>query len=722
MRTSAWIGLVCSSAGARSGSNPGSDTQPTCESVLQITKAGPEGKEPRIAGVEQWESGTVCGLVGIVRKGDRPLPAPEIIRRMAAAIGYRGPDETTEFLSSDVQLAVARLAIVDRDYGRQPVHGCHPSIVSVFNGEIYNHDELRIGLRARGHAISGECDTPILPHLYEEYGEDLVKRLTGMFAFAIWDGRNRSLLLARDRLGIKPLYVAETRDYVIFASEIKGILASRQVPIEIDRDSVDDVFSLSYPCPPRTMFRGVLELRPAHTLRIDVGRPVGEPRRYWRAPFVPLGEHRDVKRADAEEELRGLLIQRVEVHARSDSPVATFLSGGLDSSAIAALYREVTGEAPETFSIGFTSPEHDEREYAARVAAALGAPSHIVTCDPSAALHYPDVVWHCELPLQFPLALPLSLLSAAARKEGFKVALTGEGADELIGGYDCFRADKMRRLLDRPGLRTLRAPFYRQLYRWLGTPDGLVDHFLRTQQRSAADIEAAFGGIYPPWYDVWMALGPERDQLLSFGDRRPRPITAAPSGFSALVPENVAGLHPLDAGLALEVESRLPSWILLMGDRASMANGVEARVPLLDHELVEWLARLHPKHKLSGFTEKSVLRGAMRGLLPESIRTRRKRPFYTPIKEWFFGRRRPDYVDELLSERSLIDSGFFDPSVVASLRARLEHAPDGHIARLQLEWLLILVLGTQLLHRLFVVDFDASLAGGSHISGGEGER
>jgi asparagine synthase (glutamine-hydrolysing) len=437
---------------------------------------------------------------------------------------------------------------------------------------------------------------------------------------------------------------------------------------------------------------------------------VGEPRRYWSAPFVARGEHRNVSRADAEAELRAMLLQRVESHARADVPVATFLSGGLDSSAIAALYREVTGEPPTTFSIGFTSPEHDEREYAARVAAALGARSHVVTCDPSAALHYPDVVWHTELPLQFPLALPLSLLSAAAQKEGFRVVLTGEGADELLGGYDCFRADKMRRLLDRPGLRMLRAPFYRQLYRWLGSPEGLVEHFLTVQRRPAAEIEAAFGGVYPPWYDVWMALGLERKSLLSRGGHVPRPIETPPAGLASILPPNLRELHPLDAGMAFELETRLPSWILLMGDRASMANGIEARVPLLDHELVEWMARLHPSHKLAGFTEKSVLRGAMRGLLPESIRTRRKRPFYTPIKSWFFGRRRPEYVDELLGERALRDSGLFDPATVARLRKALESAPDGHLIRLQLEWLLILVLGTQLLQRMFVTDLAGSLA------------
>ncbi len=663
----------------------------------------------------------MCGIAGILRTSGAALPDPATLRRMVAAIGHRGPDETSEFLSPDLQLGVARLAIVDREHGGQPVHGCGASIRAVFNGEIYNHADLRTELRARGHSIEGRCDTAVLPHLYEQHGAEAVGRLSGMFAFALWDAPRRRLVVARDRIGIKPLYLARTRDYLLFASEIKALLASGLVPREIDRDALDDLFSLSYPCPPRTMFRGVEELRPAHLLVVEAGHPAGAPQRYWRAPFVPRGEHRVLPQADAEHELRELLLRSVEVHAQSDTPVATFLSGGLDSSAIAALYREVTGEAPPTFSIGFTSPEHDEREYSARVAAALGARSHVVTCDPSAALHYPDVIWHTELPLQYPLALPLSLLSAAASKDGHRVVLTGEGADELLAGYDAFRADKMRRLLDRPGLRLLRAPFYRQLYRWLGTPDGAVEHLLRAQQRGAGEVESSFGGVYPPWYDVWLALGYERERLLSVGGRRPRPIETAPEGFRALVPEQVRGLHPLDRGLAVELETRLPSWILLIGDRATMANGVEARVPLLDHALVEWMARLHPSHKLRGFTEKAVLRGAMRGLLPESIRLRRKQPFYTPIKSWFFAERRPEYVDELLSERALRESGLFAPEVVASLRTALDHAPERHLVRMQLEWLLILVLGTQLLHRLFVTDFPAALSGPPRLPKG-GER
>jgi asparagine synthase (glutamine-hydrolysing) len=630
---------------------------------------------------------------------------------MLRAIRYRGPDDTAEYRCDDVHLGVARLAILDAAHGTQPARGCGEGPVVVWNGEVYNHDELRLRLAARGHAIEGACDTAVLPHLYEEFGDALVERITGMFALALFDPRRRRLLLARDRLGIKPLYLARTRDYLLFGSEAKALLASGLLPIEIDRRALDDLFSLSYPCPPRTMFRGVFELRPAHLLAVEADRPDVEPRRYWRAPFLPMGEHRPVRRRDAEAELRDLLLQRVESHARADVPVATFLSGGLDSSAIAALYREVTGEAPTTFSIGFTSPEHDEREFAARVSAALGARSHVVTCDPSTALHLPEVIWHTELPLQFPLALPLQLLSAAARKEGFKVVLTGEGADELLAGYDCFRADKMRRMLDRPGLRVLRAPFYRQLYRWLGTPDGIVDHFLAVQRRPAAEIERAFGGVYPPWYDVWMALGIEREKLLGVDGFRPRPISEAPADFAPLVRDDAAALHPLDRGLALEVETRLPAWILLSGDRASMANGVEARVPLLDHELVEWMARLHPSLKLRGFTEKAVLRGAMRDLLPESIRRRRKRPFYTPIKSWFFSRRPPEYVQELLGTPALREAGLFDAEAVVRLRAALGRAPERHLVRMQLEWMLVLVLGAQLLHRLFVRDFEHALAG-----------
>ena len=643
----------------------------------------------------------MCGFVGILRVGSRPLPEASVMRRMLATIQHRGPDETGEHLCDDLQLGVVRLAIIDPKEGHQPVWGCGPETVCVYNGELYNHWELRRELREAGHRFQNGSDSAVLPHAWEQWGPDLVQHLRGMYALALWDARERRLLLARDRIGIKPLYVAETPDYLLFASEIKALLASGLIPREIDRDALDDVLSLSYPCPPRTLFRHVRELRPAHWLEARAGRGVAAPRRYWRAPFVPRGAHRHVSRRTAEHELRELLRRKVYDHLQSDVPLATYLSGGLDSSALTALVAEATGDPPTTFSIGFSSAEHDERAFAARMARFLGSRNHTIVCDRSTADRLPEALWHTEIPLQFPLALPLGQLSARARAEGFKVVLTGEGADELFGGYDCFRADKMRRIFDRPLLRPLRPAVYRRLYAWHGLPDGTVDKMLANQTRSA-EIVRRFGGLYPAWFDMWTTLDLDRARLLSPDGRRVRPADEPPEGFFALLPDRVEELHPFDAILALELESRLPSWILQIGDRASMANGVEARVPFLDHEVVEFVAPLPPAFKMRGFTEKALLRDAVRDLLPPDLARRQKRPFYTPLKSWFFSEGAPDWVEELLGEQAVRDAGLFDPGVVARLRRDILRVPDGHLLRVQHEWVLTLVLGVQILHALFV--------------------
>ncbi len=645
----------------------------------------------------------MCGFAGILRRDAHPLPDPSVLRRMIGTIEHRGPDESGEYLSDDVQLGVVRLSIIDVKEGHQPVWGCDDGVVSVYNGELYNHHDLRRELQEDRHRLRSESDSAVLPHAYELWGADFLQQLRGMFALAIWDARERRLLLARDRLGIKPLYLAETPHYVLFASEIKALLASGLVPREIDREALDDLLSLSYPCPPRTMFAGIRELRPAHWIEARAGDGGGlrEPRRYWRAPFVPRGEHRRISRRDAEAELRELLRRKVYEHLQSDVPVATYLSGGLDSSALSALVKEVTGDPPTVFSIGFESAEHDELAFANRMAAALGSRQHTVVCDRTTAESYPHVLWHMELPLQFPLALPLERLSASARGQGFKVVLTGEGADELFGGYDCFRADKMRRLFDRPLLRSLRPAAYRRLYGWHGLPEGTVDKMLANQSRSD-EIKRRFGGVYPAWFDMWTTLDLDRARLLSPDGRTARPADEPPDGFLGLLPDDVDALHPFDAILALELESRLPSWILQIGDRASMANGVEARVPFLDHEVVEFAASLSPALKMRGFTEKALLRGAVGDLLPPEIARRQKRPFYTPLKSWFFADGGPAYVPEVLSERAVRDAGLFDPEVVTRLRRSLHEVPDDHLLRVQHEWVLTLILGSQLMHELFI--------------------
>jgi len=522
-----------------------------------------------------------------------------------------------------------------------------------------------------------------------------------MFAIALWDRANSQLLLVRDRLGIKPLYYAVSSDYLVFSSEIKGIIASGLVDPEIDSTALEDLFTLSYPCPPRTMFRGIRELPPAHLLSTRASMRPPSPRRYWKCVFPPIGEHSRLSRDEASEELLSLMKAHVYDHLISDVPVGVYLSGGLDSSAIAAVYREVTGDAPTTFTVAFDHPKFDESSAAREVGSFLGAPGYELVCGSRSADDFERMIWHTELPLQFPLAIPLMNLSSVARAHGFPVVLTGEGADEILGGYDGFRADKMRRVFDHPGMRSMRPFFYKQLYQWHALPDGTVDRMI--QIHSDADrIRAEFGGMVPPWFDMWTTIGLDRDRLLGVHGKSIRSVWEQPSGFEVHIPDDVNRLHPLDASISLEMETRLPAWILLIADRASMASGVEARVPFLDHEIVEFVAALSPGLKLRRFCEKAILRDALTGILPAAALRRKKRPFFTPIREWFFADPVPDFVEDSLSPGAIKRAGMFDDRFVHQCREQLRREPAGTLMRHQLEWTLLLVLGSQVLHRQFV--------------------
>ncbi|MFN8390859.1 MAG: asparagine synthase (glutamine-hydrolyzing) [Bdellovibrionota bacterium] len=644
----------------------------------------------------------MCGITGIVRLGDRPLPPPLTVERMAYAIRHRGPDGFGEYRDEYAHIANVRLAILDLKHGDQPAFNERRSIVAVYNGELYNFHDLASELRSKGHELTSTGDTIVLPHLYEERGVEMMRAMRGMFGFALWDKNERRLLLCRDRLGIKPLYIARTPDYLIFGSEMKAILASGLISPEIDRDSLDDLFSLSYPSPPRTMFRSIEELRPAHRLIATAGRDNVFIERYWQAPFVPNGEHEQMNRERTAAELRDLLRRKVADHLIADVKVGTYLSGGIDSSAITALVHENKQEALESFTISF--PEHpvDESKNAAERAAAWNLKHHIVECGPELVDLFPASVYHTELPLQYPLALPFMKLSAAVRQAGVKVILTGEGADEQLAGYDCFRLERVRRSLDFPGFGFLKSFIYKRMFGWLGSPKGMAEFFYAVQSRPNSEIEREFSGVRPPWYDVWNALDVDRQALLGVNGRTVRPITRAPANFSKLVREDVRKLHPLDAALSLEMETRLPCWTVLVDDRAAMANGIETRVPFLDHEVVEWFAKLPPEFKLRGLKEKSVLRDSMKSILPEQIVKRVKQPFYSPIKEWFFSGRRSDLVESHLSDTALAGAGLFAPQIVTKLRRQLADVPHDTLLRHRLEWVLILVLGAQILHDHFV--------------------
>jgi asparagine synthase (glutamine-hydrolysing) len=643
----------------------------------------------------------MCGIAVILRLGERPLPGPEAMRRMLAAIAHRGPDGEGTFADDDVQLGAVRLAIIDPHGGAQPVHGCAGARVScVYNGELYAADPLRRALRDGGHALPDACDTTLLPHLYEEHGDAMVDRMRGMFAFALWDAARRRLLLARDRVGIKPLYWARTADYLVAASEMKAIFASGLVKAAIDRDALDDLFSLSYPCPPRTMFRDVVELRPAHTLVAHARGPVEDTRRWWRAPFPPRGEHRRGSVRDLAEALREALDDAVRTHLVADVPVGVRVSGGIDSSAVAALASRQR-EALTAFSIVFDDPRFDERAYAREVVRHVGARSHEVTASAGDASRLAAAIEALEMPQPIPVAIGGLLLAEEERAAGVPVVLTGEGADELLGGYDVFRAARARRSVGAALPGVLRRVLYGAAERAMRQPAGLGE-LLAVNASRESHITRAFSGTRPAWFDVWQMLDVDREALLSGSGHRVRPVDEAPAGFAALVRDDVASLDPLDADLALELETRLPSWILVIGDRTSMRHGVEMRVPFLDHPVLELAASMPPAVKMSGLREKAVLREAVRDLLPPRIVRRRKQPFMTPVRDWFFAEGSPEWVRTELGEPSVADAGLFDPATVTSLRARLDRSREGSLERIRVEMVLMLVLGTQLLHRRFV--------------------
>lgn len=641
----------------------------------------------------------MCGIAGIIKISAAPLPSAEIVRRMAAAIAHRGPDEFGEYRDNLVHLTAVRLAILDVEHGHQPAFNEAKDCVAVYNGELYNYREIAKSLAGKGHLFSSTGDTAVLPHLFEEKRGEMMSELRGMYGFAIWDKSREELFLARDRLGIKPLFYSITQDYLLFSSEIKGILASGLVSRELDCKSVDDLFSLSYPFPPRTMFKEVRELLPAHTLTIRALRRESlRVSRYWRAPF------KEPKHLGSETKLREEFLDRlsavVKDHMVSDVKLGTYLSGGVDSSTVTALAQKSSNHPLDSFTISFPGHSLDEGSQAIATARQLGVKSNLVPCGENMADGFLRSVFHTELPLQYPLASSFITLSAAARAAGVKVILTGEGADEQLAGYECFRLERLRDWLT--NFPWLRKPLYRRIFSWIGSPKGLAEFLAERHREPVAPIRESFMGVKPPWFDIWQGLNLGRDEL--FGEREVRPIGFPPEGYGELAREDFRELGSLDAALAFELETRLPCWTVLIDDRASMANGVETRVPFLDHSLVEWITRLPENYKLRGLRDKYILREAARGVVPADICKRAKRPFYAPIREIYFSGRRPEFVDDLLSESSLRRSGIFSPEVVRRLDRRLQEVEHNSFERLQLEWTMTLVLGTEALRSIFQGD------------------
>jgi asparagine synthase (glutamine-hydrolysing) len=598
----------------------------------------------------------MCGIAGIVAVDRLDQEAPARALRMRDVITHRGPDEAGLHCDAHAALAHRRLSIVDLSSGQQPLSNEDGSIWVVFNGEIYNHRDVRQELEAHGHVYRTKSDTETIVHAYEQWGEDCVHRFRGMFAFAIWDAPRRRLMLVRDRLGIKPVYWARTGDALLFGSEIKAILASGLIEPRANAAVLSEVLSTRYTSGTDTMFEGVHKLLPGHLMVFEGGEI--KTRQYWDVPARGV----DVPAApDPVARFKELLEESVRLRLMADVPLGMFLSGGIDSSAIAALMARMIDRPLQTFSVAFKDRAFNELGYARQVASAIGAVSHEIVIDDGdffGAL--PKLIWHEDEPIAHPSSVPLYFVSALARQH-VTVVLTGEGSDELLAGYGKYPRVALNWQAGAMYERLLPAAMRASIAR--GVVPRLPSTLGRYARRSFLAMERTPEAMF---FDNFAAIRlSEQRQLLS-PDLRARVSSANAYGSSLAYFEARGGDSTLlDRLLYADIKTYLVE-LLMKQDQMSMATSIESRVPFLDHKLVEFAATLPDEWKLQGWTTKRILRESMKGLLPDSILDRPKMGFPVPFGGWTRG---PwaGVAREILLDRRSRERGIIDPTAVDRL-------------------------------------------------------
>ena len=616
----------------------------------------------------------MCGIAGFNGPDVRPETAHPFLERMIRTLAHRGPDGYGFHTADHVGLAHARLSIIDLSTGDQPIRNPRGTVWTVFNGEIFNYIELRRELEAEGRAFYTHSDTEVIVHLYDRDGDAFVERLNGQFAIALWDDERQRLVLARDRAGIRPLYLARDGGRLWFASEVKALLAALPQCAQLDPRGLAETFATWSAVEPHTVYRGVESLPPGHLLiREHDGRETL--RRYWDWTFpeaadtVPSRFPLSVE--DAAAELRALLIDAVRLQLRADVPVGAYLSGGLDSSGIVAMIRSFTDTPVRTFSVAFEDGEYDESEHQRAMVRHLGTDHSTLRCSRrDIGEAFPRLIRHTETPVLRTAPVPMMLLAGSVREHGYKVVLTGEGADEVFGGYDLFKEAKIRRFWARQPDSAFRPRLLERLYPYL--PNSPVRNPAFARSFFGQGMEHLHRPVFahvPRWSISQRALGLFSTALTAElraqvgGDFDPL------AAVEAILPANIGAWSPLAQDQYVEVKSLLSGYLLSsQGDRVAMANSIEGRFPFLDHRVIEFANRLPPSYKIRGLTEKYLLRRALGDLLPADIAKRTKQPYRAPDSSSFFFDGTPlDYVADLLSEHSVRAAGYFDPAAVGRL-------------------------------------------------------
>ncbi|MBF62700.1 MAG: asparagine synthase (glutamine-hydrolyzing) [Xanthomarina sp.] len=608
----------------------------------------------------------MCGIAGFY--GDiNKKQSVSTLKHMLTRIKHRGPDQSGVYVSDYVGLGSVRLSIIDLSSGTMPISNQDNSLWIVFNGEIYNHMELREDLIQKNHSFKTRSDTEVILHLYEEYGPECLKKLNGQFAIAIWDKHKEELFLARDRVGIRPLFYTQTKSAFVFASEIKAFMEYPEVSLKFSNKALSEYVTFWTALSPNTVFEDVFEVPPGTYMLVN--HKGIKSNTYWELPIVKPNAYNFTTVEEAATAFENIFLDSIKLRLRADVPVAAYLSGGIDSSITTSFIKQVSPNRLKTFSIGFTETDFDESAYQNIAASYFKTEHSSVTCsEQDISNYFKEVVWFAEAPLLRTAPTPMGLLSKNVRDHNIKVVITGEGADELLGGYNIFKEAKIKHFWAKDPQSKLRPMLLKRLYPYLP----------QINKASSNMLKMFFG------YKLTETDSPIYSHLLRWHN-----TSRIKNYFSDTIKETIKDYNPI-AEVEEKLESKLSGYDYLtkaqwleihlfmsgyllssQGDRMGMANSIEGRYPFLDHRVIEFCMALHPDLKLHGLNEKYLLKKMMKDRLPDAILNRSKQAYRAPIRSLFASETLPEYLKTMLSEQRLTEFGVFNVEHVKTLLSKI---------------------------------------------------
>ena len=637
----------------------------------------------------------MCGIAGFYQFNQNTNKKITTLRRMLTRIKHRGPDESGIYLSDVVGMGSVRLSIIDLSTGTMPLSNEDESLWIVFNGEIFNYIELKDDLIAKNHTFRTNSDTEVIVHLYEEYGPEFLNKLNGQFAIAIWDKNKQELLLARDRVGIRPLFYTTVNNSFVFASEIKSILEFPEFNPVISAKALSEYFTFWTSLSSNTIFEDVFEVPPGAYMTINSsGKTIIN---YWELPITKPNAYKYTNIDEAAKDFETIFSDAVKLRLRADVQVAAYLSGGIDSSITTSFIKKITPESLRTFSIGFTEKDFDESSFQIIARDYFNTQHSSVTCSPrDISENFKDVVWHSEAPLLRTAPVPMSILAKSVRDHNIKVVITGEGADELFGGYNIFKETKIKHFWAKDPQSKYRPLLLKKLYPYIPQISNASGNMLK--MFFGYKLNDTNSPIYSHLLR-WNNTSRINNYLSKSYKERVRNYDAI-SVVEEQLNEKLDGYDYLTKAQWIELNFFMSKYLLSsQGDRMAMANSVEGRYPFLDHRVIEFSMQLHPDLKLKGLNEKYLLKKMMKGRLPEEILNRSKQAYRAPIRSTFFSEEMPVYLKEMLSEEKVVDFGIFNPKFVNQLKKKMKL--DKQISEID-NMAITAILSTQILHDLFI--------------------